>query len=99
MSDDLDRLLAARFGLRTEDLPTRPDWHDRAACKGKPAELFFPEQGCSPAPARAICNRCEVRSECRAASVDELHGIWASTTPRQRQQTRLERTNTRCKPL
>ena len=39
------------------------EWRGRAACLGKPSELWFVDVGGSTAEGKAICFSCEVRQE------------------------------------
>ena len=39
-------------------------WRKQAECVGHPTELFFSEHPTVMAEAKAICERCPVRSEC-----------------------------------
>ncbi len=69
-----------------------PEWHDRAACRGKGTELFFPEtagQG-HLYEALRICRSCPVEKDCADWAFDnnELFGIWGGKSCRQR---RLQR--------
>jgi hypothetical protein len=59
----------------------RPDWHERAACRGMGPEYFYAERGHPFAPALAACRRCPVHDECLAAAIDagDDHGIWGGT--------------------
>lgn len=66
-------------------LLSRPEWHQRAACRGVDPNVFFPERGQSTRPARAYCECCSVASECGAAATARTPGIWGGTTGRQRQ--------------
>lgn len=74
----------------------RPEWHARAACRGK-AELFFPDdRETAPtlaivAEAKAICAMCPVALDCAAAGRCEKHGIWAGETERERRQVRRQK--------
>jgi WhiB family transcriptional regulator, redox-sensing transcriptional regulator len=55
-------------------------WKPRAACRGLPVEIFFPEHGDSIAAARAkaICRTCPVTAECLdyAHALHMRAGIW-----------------------
>jgi hypothetical protein len=58
---------------------------DRPACKGMPASIFFIEPGGTADAAREVCSRCPTRQPCLAYALSEnMPGIWAGTTPRQR---------------
>ena len=66
-----------------EDAPDET-WRQRAAChqdnRDRPlpewVELWFPDNGGRYAEARAICDACPVRDECREAGADEKFGMW-----------------------
>jgi WhiB family transcriptional regulator, redox-sensing transcriptional regulator len=75
-----------------EHISTIPVWHDRAACRGFDAEIFFREHGRSTA-AKAVCARCTVRQECLEDALTnlELFGVWGGTTERERQRIRNAR--------
>ena len=57
-----------------------PAWMDRAACKGKDVDLFFPqrEEMDKLAAARKICIACPVREECLAYALHFKirYGVW-----------------------
>jgi WhiB family transcriptional regulator, redox-sensing transcriptional regulator len=68
----------------------RPEWHQRAACRGVGTDVFFPERNESTAEAKAFCARCEVRDECGAHALTyESDGVWAGIAGRGRRQLRL----------
>jgi len=72
-------------------LVDRPEWMERAACKGM-TDLFYPD-GPGPAPneARLICEGgCPVVRECLGYScvTRELYGVWGGMAPRQRRRVR-----------
>jgi len=63
-------------------------WWQHAACKGL-THLFFPRNG-QVDRARRLCDNCPVQQQCKAeamhlAARGELHGMWANTTKRQRE--------------
>lgn len=67
------------------ELLRRPEWHDRAACRGLDTRTFFPERGDSTDEAKAICSTCAVVEPCRAAAIEgKEHGIWAGRSRGQR---------------
>jgi WhiB family redox-sensing transcriptional regulator len=70
-------------------------WRARAACADPtiPVDLFFtaPHDFDSVAAARQVCAGCEVTQQCAAASADERYGVWAGTSPKQRQGARAGR--------
>lgn len=97
-STDPDPFLAALMRQRPgEDLADtvadllttmRPAWHRRAACRGVGPDGFFPALGVSTAPAKALCEGCEVAVECQAAGQLEDHGVWAGQSPQARRSVR-----------
>ncbi len=54
------------------------DWRELALCLQFNGDLWFPEKGESPAAAKLLCGRCEVRAECLEFALDtnEDYGIW-----------------------
>jgi WhiB family redox-sensing transcriptional regulator len=69
------------------------DWRDKALCKGKHHDLWFP-----PFPGerqhpenlyyevgKMVCEHCPVMSECTVAGAEEEWGLWGGETPRERQ--------------
>jgi hypothetical protein len=66
----------------------RPEWHRRAACRGVGPAVFFVERGGSTAPAKDLCQRCEVTAQCQAAGQLEDHGMWAGESPKARRLVR-----------
>ena len=75
-------------------IPSRPAWHQAAACRGVDPRLFFPEKG-DPGraldTARALCESCPVAAPCAEAGLREVHGVWAGTSPQQRRLLRRAR--------
>jgi WhiB family transcriptional regulator, redox-sensing transcriptional regulator len=65
-------------------------WERRANCLGLDPELFFPEGGESPEPAKAVCRGCEVRAECLDMAVREgiVDGVWGGLTAAERRRLR-----------
>lgn len=73
----------------------------RAACRGASITLFYPgrdgevggwnkEDAVNAAKAKAICNGCDVQSECLAYAMeyDEPFGVWGGLTSRERNKLR-----------
>lgn len=79
-------------------------WRKEAACLGMPLDLFFPKQKWDaenvPNAIRQICNACPVAMDCLeyALSLDTNVGIWAATTPRQREAIRKYRAQLQGEP-
>lgn len=80
------------LGSTKEDVMSKYDWMDDAACAQIGTELFFVEKGSSIREAREICARCEVRQACLdyALSIDDppLLGVWGGTNERERRRLR-----------
>lgn len=63
---------------------TDEHWRDRAACKGKPINLFYKDDNLTEeeyqplkAQAKLICHTCPVRQECLDAGLRNAeYGIW-----------------------
>jgi WhiB family redox-sensing transcriptional regulator len=74
-------------------LPVVPEWYGDGLCSQTDPELFFPNKGGNPEPARRICSRCLVRAECLQVAVNDpmLDGIWGGTVPRERRALRERR--------
>lgn len=68
----------------------RPDWHARAACRGRGPAEFFPTLGQSTDAAKAICATCSATAECLDASEGE-RGIWAGLSAVARREKRRPR--------
>ena len=68
-------------------------WTDRASCKGKPMEWFFPKVsvGRIPPQAEALCNVCPVKKECGEYGLYERHGYWGGMSENMRRQERRRR--------
>jgi hypothetical protein len=89
---------AARARLPVIDPEQPPGWLAEAACAGVDTNLFFPgrDAKADQAAAKAVCAGCPVRHPCldealygpQAASDDA--GIFAGTTPADRQQLRIQ---------
>ncbi len=73
-----------------EDLLRRPDWHQKAACRGQGTHSFFSGAPDNLDRARAVCAGCPVREQCYqyAMADPDLVGVWAGITDRERRALR-----------
>ena len=64
----------------------RSDWRTDALCAEVGGTIFFPPKGASADPARSICNRCAVVSECLTDALrdDRQVGIRGGLTEAER---------------
>jgi WhiB family redox-sensing transcriptional regulator len=74
------------------------DWRALGACRDEDPELFFPVAQAGPGlvqlnKARAICARCEVRSECLSFALETVqdHGVWGGKSEDERRALRRAR--------
>lgn len=72
------------------DLIERPEWFQRAACRGMGTGSFFPTRGGTGEAARAVCYTCPVRSECLDYAMSEADtvGVWGGVSARERARLR-----------
>lgn len=78
----------------------RPDWQQKANCRGIDTNLFFPTNATESAHAREavkpICNACTVFEDCFAYAVSfpekALQGFWANTSEGDRRRMRYSAT-------
>lgn len=65
-------------------------WQALARCAEVDPDLFFPEKGASARPAKRICQRCEVRTECLeyAIETDQRYGVFGGLSERERRKLR-----------
>ena len=77
--------------------PVREDlaWLDLARCAEVDPELFFIEKGGSTAPAKSICQSCEVRAECLEYALEHefisAYGVWGGMSERDRRRLKRQR--------
>lgn len=79
-------------------------WRHKAACKNKPSEWWFPDDGSrthttlKPENHHAIqiCKTCPVQQQCAtwAITKPEHHGIWGALTAEQRRGIRRQQRDT-----
>lgn len=67
------------------------EWVTKAVCAHVDPELWFPEKGGDPEPARRICQGCPVRVDClehalasEQSSPTGMYGIWGGLTAHER---------------
>ena len=73
-------------------------WFDRAACRGHPTGLWFPERGeVVSVEALQLCAGCPVWSQCLDASMFPRleHGIWGGRGEASRRRIRRKRQDRR----
>lgn len=71
-------------------LPGRPAWWAEAACRGRPDITWFPGQGETAAPAKAICAECPAREACLAFATEHNidQGVWGGQSGLDRRRAR-----------
>ena len=63
----------------------RPDWQQRAACRGLDTEIFITPRGVKADRAKAVCAHCSVRRECSSfAERGNEVGTWGGRSLRDR---------------
>lgn len=69
------------------------DWQRDGLCRQVDPELFFPHKNGTAAPARKICNACDVREQCLewALETDATDGVAGGLTHRERRRIRNQR--------
>lgn len=88
---------AVRHALVHRLTGARPGWHAEAACRGEDLSVFFPVRGDSSKPAKAICERCPVRTECLEEALADLEldfGVRGGMSARERKALRTARNQT-----
>jgi WhiB family transcriptional regulator, redox-sensing transcriptional regulator len=75
---------------------SRPAWRAHAACRDYPSIDWFPSRGESAELAKAVCRGCQVRPECLAEVLDDVHvrGVWGGESEWGRRQIRAARRRT-----
>jgi WhiB family redox-sensing transcriptional regulator len=76
-----------------EDFLQRPEWHERAACRGVGVDVFVVGRGEQYDTGRLLCEGCVVREECLEVALadPELRGLWGGTSEVQRKALRRQR--------
>ena len=72
--------------LDLPDLNFPGPWVRDALCAQVDADLFFPEKGGTPYPAKRVCRTCPVAAECLeyALTSRERFGVFGGKTPNER---------------
>jgi len=65
------------------------EWMSKALCKDKNKDLWYPpleekNQQDYYSVAKAVCNQCEVSTDCLEYGANEVWGCWGGTTPQER---------------
>lgn len=63
------------------------DWYEKAHCRGRPTQEFYPEFTTTPVPPdiQRLCDTCPVQGECLTQALTQREsGIWGGTTEAQR---------------
>lgn len=65
-------------------------WMTDALCAETDPDIFFVDKGQSVAPARSICRRCIVRTDCLmyALETEPPYGVWGGLTTAERRAVR-----------
>ena len=72
-------------------------WRESSLCAQTDPDVFFPPPGGRGGePARRICRRCPVQTECLETALakpqhEDEYGVWGGTSPRERRALRAER--------
>ncbi len=76
------------MGVTTDTGTVVVVWHQRGACRGLDASIFYPDPDDDPKAnrAKAVCEDCEVREACleHALSRREPTGVWGGATELER---------------
>jgi WhiB family transcriptional regulator, redox-sensing transcriptional regulator len=77
---------ATIFAMILHDAVSRDTWRQAAACRGYPAEMFYPETAAEVAAAKRVCAGCKVRERCLELALrnKEQYGVWGGMTERER---------------
>lgn len=86
MSSPTLRIIRNDEALKLADLAGPGRWEERGLCRQTDPAIFFPEKGESNLPAKRVCSRCEVKTECLewALETDQRFGIAGGLSERER---------------
>ena len=66
-----------------------PALFEQPLCAETDPELFFPEKGVVPEPAKKLCRSCDHVNDCLLWALHHsVDGVWGATTPTERKQLR-----------
>jgi WhiB family redox-sensing transcriptional regulator len=72
--------------MTLHDALTRDTWRQAAACRGREANVFYPETPEGVVVAKQVCAGCKVRQMCLETALrnGERYGVWGGLTERER---------------
>ena len=81
---------APATAVTLEEMLRRPEWHQRAACRGVGPSDYVRGPWGNYEAIRALCADCPVRQDCLDAALadDSLVGLWGGTTEVERREMR-----------
>jgi WhiB family transcriptional regulator, redox-sensing transcriptional regulator len=84
---------ASATAVTLEEMLRRPEWHQRAACRGVGPSDYVRGRGANYESAKTVCGDCPVRQECLdvALADESLVGLWGGTTEAERREIRRAR--------
>ena len=84
---------ASATAVTLEEMLRRPEWHQRAACKGVGPSDYVRGRGANYEAVRPLCEDCLVHQECLETALGDtdLVGLWAGTTELERREIRRQR--------
>jgi hypothetical protein len=90
--DDRDRVILSLVEVLEQRID-QADWRASAACRGRPAWIWFPARGDHEtlAAARRVCGACLVRDQCLDANLDTRDGVYGGLSAKERRELRKNR--------
>lgn len=78
------------YSESSSGLPTRPEWHEEAACKGMPTALFFSSADNDKRQAVEVCSGCLVKDRCAQSQAEhgDRDGTWGGVSYEDNRQRR-----------
>jgi WhiB family transcriptional regulator, redox-sensing transcriptional regulator len=93
--DEKGRIHGSDPGPRRRVPARRPEWFERAACRGSDPDIFHPERSgryVGTSLAKAICRTCPVAEGCLEWALKwNEPGVYGGTSVRERRRLRKER--------